>query len=64
MLTADGEAGDTPLRFFTQNTMPLCRLGLFFHNLWETYGQPDLSPEGDRFPKGGGGFMAMFMPLV
>ncbi len=27
MLTADGEAGDTPLRFFTQNTMPLCRSG-------------------------------------
>ena len=40
--------------FFTQNTMPLCRLGLFFHNLWETYGPPDLSPERDRFPKGGG----------
>ena len=38
MLTADGEAGDTPLRFFTKNTMPLWRLGLFSHNLWDTYG--------------------------
>ena len=42
MLTADGEAGDTPLRFFTQNTMPLWRLGLFSHNLWDTCG--DHSP--------------------
>ena len=33
-LTADGGASDTPTRFFTQNTMPLCRLWLFFHNLW------------------------------
>jgi hypothetical protein len=33
MLTADGEAGDTPLRFFTKNTMPLWRLGLFSQSL-------------------------------
>ena len=37
-LTADGGAGDTPTRFFTQNTMPLCRLRLFFHNIWDTCG--------------------------
>ena len=38
MLAADSEMGDTPLRFFTQNTMPLCRFGLFSHNLcvWGT----------------------------
>ena len=36
MLAADSEVGDTPLRFFTQNTMPLYRLGLFSHNLWNT----------------------------
>ncbi len=36
MLTADGEAGDTLLRIFSQNTMPLYRLGLFSHNLWDT----------------------------
>ena len=36
MLTADGEAGDTLLRIFSQNTMPLYRSGLFFHNLWDT----------------------------
>lgn len=38
MLTADGEAGDTPLQFFTQNTMPLSLSGLFFHNHWGTCG--------------------------
>ena len=36
-LTADGGAGDTPTRFFTQNTMPLCRLRLFSHKLWDTH---------------------------
>ena len=36
MIYADGKAGDTSLRIFTQNTMPLCLSGLFFHNLWET----------------------------
>lgn len=30
ILTADGEAADTPLRIFTQNTVHLCCLGLFF----------------------------------
>ena len=28
MLSADGEAGDTLLRIFAQNTMPSCHLGL------------------------------------
>ena len=38
MLTADGEAGDTLLRIFSQNTMLLYRLGLFSHILWDTCG--------------------------
>ena len=36
MLSADGEAGDILLQIFAQNTMPLCHLGLFSHNLWDT----------------------------
>ena len=31
--------------FFTQNTMPLCRLGLFFHNLWDTCGNSHTCPK-------------------
>ena len=36
MLTADDKAGDIPLRFFTQNTLSLCHLELFFQNLRDT----------------------------
>ena len=45
MFTADGEAADTPLRIFTQNTMPLSCLGLFFHNLWDTYASYHTCPK-------------------
>ena len=34
MLTVDGEAGDTLLRIFSLNTLPLYRSGLFSLNLW------------------------------
>ena len=37
MLTADGEAGDTLLRIFSLNTLPLYRSGLFSLNLWDSW---------------------------